>query len=109
MKLTRKSVAWLLLAAGGALLWWRSRAKAPVADGLTPDVLSQYKEIVTAFKPSAPTIIERTTADAVPFIIAGPEAAEAYKVEIKTADGVFSFMRPSTPYGRQFYPNFYHP
>ena len=66
MKLTRQTLALILLAAGAALMWWRQRASAQ-SGGLSADLLAQYKNIVSAFNPEGATVNERTLADSLPF------------------------------------------
>lgn len=70
--MTRQLSAYGLLAAGFALLWWRSR-QAKADDTLSPEALDQYQSIVAGLEP--PEINERTLADGLPDAVNALNAA----------------------------------
>jgi hypothetical protein len=99
---SRRTTGFVLLAAGALLLLLRSRARAEgAAGGATgpdPATVEAYRSIVSAFRPEAPTINERSSFDAATEALWTYHAlydryGTPYRMEFKTAEGSATYTR----------------
>lgn len=86
--------ALFLVFAGLALLWLRRRNAS--ASTMSAGTLGQYHDLISAFKPGAPTINERTPVDALPSTLDALTNGGWAGATISTPEGDFSFQKSTT-------------